>query len=97
MSQPYALPTELVVQAAAELQGELLTRLACAQGELEVDGSAIELIDGAGLQLLLAAQKEARRRGLTLRLRRPSAVLQRTLGLTGLRGRFPLLDEGTAS
>ncbi|MGH8230430.1 MAG: STAS domain-containing protein, partial [Steroidobacteraceae bacterium] len=51
-----------VGEVAAQLKA-LLER-----GATEVDAGALETVDTAGLQLLLAAAAAARRRGLTLKL-----------------------------
>jgi anti-sigma B factor antagonist len=53
-----------------------------------VDLSRIQVIDTAGVQLLLALRSEASRRGTPLKFRGESAAFTRALSLLGLQGRF---------
>jgi anti-anti-sigma regulatory factor len=87
------LPEDLSIYAAADTHrawlqwwGEHASRL---EGELLVDASAVDVIDGAGLQLLVALEHQARGQGLRLVLRQPSNALQsacRALGMATLLG-----------
>lgn len=54
------LSGELTIQCAAEHKTELLQALAGA-GPFELDTQAVSEVDGAGLQLLIAALKSAAR------------------------------------
>lgn len=88
MSGAFPLPSRLVVQDAGELHARLCAAAGRARTRLHLDGHAVEDIDGAGLQLLLAAQREAERRQLAFRIERASEALQRTLAMTGLTTRL---------
>ncbi|WP_426139681.1 STAS domain-containing protein [Pseudomonas sp. DWP3-1-2] len=74
---------ELTIYTAAELAAQWLPRL----GEtprMEVDVSEVTEIDGAGLQLLLLARREASRAGTRLTLTGQSKVVMETLELCNL-------------
>lgn len=88
MSGAFPLPSRLVVQEAGDLHGRLCAAASRARTRLHLDAHAVEDIDGAGLQLLLAAHREAERRQLDFRIERPSAALRRTLAMTGLASRL---------
>ncbi len=83
MSAPYVLGADLTVCAAAELQASLLAQLQ-QSNELVVDGHAVSEVDGAGIQILLAAHKEALQCGGSLKLISPSQVLTDALRLIDL-------------
>ncbi len=51
---------------------------------LLLDGSQVQSIDGATLQLLLAAARSAQQAGIALRWQQTSAVLERAAVLMGL-------------
>lgn len=53
---------DLTIYRAAELKPALLAALE-ADGPFEIDLAAVTEIDGAGLQLVVAARREAERRG----------------------------------
>jgi anti-anti-sigma regulatory factor len=68
---------------ALEMQFNLLTA-DCSRPEVVIDGSQVERIDTAGLQLLVGFAKEQKNAGRALRWRGTSAALlrcSRTLGL----------------
>lgn len=60
-----ALPEELTIPHAAELRALLLSAL---EGEepVQLDGRSVAEVDAAGLQVLCAAGRSARRRGRQL-------------------------------
>lgn len=77
MSQPLALPPELTIYAVGELRPLWLS---WADGPSElcnaaVDGSAVDVIDAAGLQLLLSLSRTLGASDQRLQLRNPSAPL----------------------
>ncbi|GGL07483.1 STAS domain-containing protein [Mangrovihabitans endophyticus] len=74
---------DLTVQTVAERLPELLAELP-EDGELELDLSAIDEVDTAGLQLLLVIKREATARGCPLRLTAVGDSLARLLALTRL-------------
>ncbi|HEX8989671.1 MAG TPA: STAS domain-containing protein [Rhodocyclaceae bacterium] len=78
-----AIEGELSIYAAAGLRERLLEALD-ATGTLELDLAAVTEMDSAGVQLLLAAAKQAAQQGKTLRLARCSAAVMDALALCGL-------------
>jgi len=76
---------------------DLAERFAAALAEsdrLAVDGSRVSRIDGSGLQLLLAMVETARREGVEVAWRQPSAALQEAVALLGLEVELNLAEEG---
>jgi anti-sigma B factor antagonist len=78
---------ELTIYTAVELRSRLLSALMAA-GSLDVDLSAVSEFDGAGLQLLLALDKEARISGKLVRLLMPSLEVMNVLTLCCVTGAF---------
>ncbi len=87
MSAPLVLDGDLTVFAVAALKDRLLAALHD-DANLTLDGSAVSEIDGAGIQLLLAARKEAQQRGGSLTLLSPSDQMLEALTLIDLRAEF---------
>lgn len=89
---------EMSIYTAAELRSQLLPHLARA-GELEIDLSQVSELDGAGLQLLLLAKREAARGGTTLRLARHSPAVLEVFDLCNLAAYFgdPLVISNSTS
>lgn len=83
------LPSELRIQHAASLQQRLLQALE-GTGVLRLRAAAVERVDAAGLQLLLAARLEAERRGRDMVLEAPATVLSEGLRQLGLGERIPV-------
>lgn len=83
MSQTLALDADLTVFAVADLKSRLLAALQ-ADADLVLDASAVSEVDGAGLQLLIAAQKQACAQGGRLRLQPVSPQLDEALSLIDL-------------
>jgi ABC-type transporter Mla MlaB component len=77
-----ALPASLVIRDVAEVAGRL--RAALAGGALVVDASAVAAVDTAGLQLLLAAERSARERGIVARWLGASDTLRRAAAALGI-------------
>lgn len=98
MSAPLVLDGDLTVFAVAALKDRLMAALQ-EDVNLIVDGSAVSEVDGAGIQLLLAAGKEAQQRGGTLRLQAPSDQMLEALELIDLRAQFcaPSLDTSESA
>jgi anti-anti-sigma factor len=91
---------EFGVVQAAQVQAQWLEQLA-AQAEAPqpwaLDLSAVQEIDSAGLQLLLALRRALVERGQSLTLLSPSAVVAAALASFGLSGTLePLSFEGSA-
>lgn len=82
------LPPRLVIAEASAYRELLIVHLAGSAGEVLLDCSAVEEIDTAGLQLLLATARTAGASHRALRLIGCSAALRRVLELTSLTDRF---------
>lgn len=79
------LPAELSIYNAAELRPHWLDWAGRhAAPEAVADGSAVDQVDGAGVQLLLALQHSLAARGVVLRLRAPSRPLREACDALGL-------------
>ncbi len=74
------------VQAMAERFAAVLTE----SERIELDGSAVNRIDGSGLQLLLAMVETARQQGKEVSWQKPSASLIEAAALLGLEPRLHL-------
>ena len=83
---------ELSIFTAATLRQELLDALESAD-EVDVDLSAVSEMDSAGMQLMVAAKREAAARNKTLRFEGHSPVVFDLLELCDLSGQLgdPLL------
>lgn len=94
MSQTLALEADLTVMAVADLKSRLLAALQ-ADADVVLDASAVSEVDGAGLQLLLAAQKQALAQGGRLLLQPLSPVMSEALSLIDLGPELcaPLAEE----
>lgn len=77
------LPGELTIYTAEECKKVLDASFAHA-GDVDLDLSAIESIDSAGLQLLVLAKKEALARGKKFQLSVSSPAVRDALQLSGL-------------
>lgn len=81
------LPPELSIYTAAELHPQWLAWAGThvdSSGDACVDGSAVDQIDGAGVQLLIALQRCLAARGCSLRLCDPSRPLRDACAALGL-------------
>lgn len=89
---------EMSIYTAAELKAQLLPHLGLA-GDLEIDLSQVSELDGAGLQLLLLAKREAARVGATLHLSWHSRAVLEVVDLCNLAGFFgdPLVLSSSAT
>lgn len=77
-----ALAGALTIQTATEQLG--LLREALATGAAELDLSAVSECDTAGVQLLVAARRQARARGTALALHNPSEPVREALQRYGI-------------
>ena len=78
MSTPLVLPAELTIYVVGELREpwQAWLEAALADGEdARIDGAAVEEIDAAGLQCLLALDRSLQARRLALRIEQPSDLL----------------------
>lgn len=83
----FAIEGELTIFRAAELREALLGCLQSA-GEIEVDLSGVAEFDTAGLQLMIAAKREAVQRGKQLHFANHSKPVLDLLDLCDLAGYF---------
>ncbi|MFZ2853343.1 MAG: STAS domain-containing protein [Rhodocyclaceae bacterium] len=81
------LTGEMTIYAAAELHGRLLAALDDCSA-LQIDLSAIEEVDSAGLQLLIVGRQHALATGKPLGLAALSRPVRELLELYGLAGFF---------
>ena len=80
-----SLPPELTIYTATELHQAWLTALAAPQtdGDWAVDADAVDEVDAAGLQMLVALRHSLAARQQRLVLRQPSGTLERACRLLG--------------
>ena len=87
MSARLPIEGELTVFAVHALREQMLAALAGDAG-VTIDLSGVSEVDGAGIQLLVSALREARQRGVAFTLSEPSAVVAEALALIDLTGHF---------
>lgn len=92
------LEGELTIYRAGELRQTLVAALAAATA-LRIDLADVSEIDSAGLQLLIAAKKDAAGRGLALALANHSHAVAAAIELYDLAAFFgdPLLVAGSGA
>ncbi|KPF47867.1 hypothetical protein IP87_21280 [beta proteobacterium AAP121] len=83
-SQPLRLPAELTIYTVGELHPQWLSWLARNDPAAAVAGDAVDQVDAAGLQLLLALQRALADRGRSLALHDPSSALREACQALGL-------------
>jgi ABC-type transporter Mla MlaB component len=88
VTKTFALPAAILVGDAAELAARLQRALSA--NALELDGSAVEQIDTAGLQLLLSAVRTAAERGAVLGWAEASAALRASARQIGVSAQLGL-------
>ena len=84
---PLALPGELTIYTVGELHPQWCAWLAltATSGKpARVQADAVDQVDAAGLQLLLALQRQLSERGQALQLHAPSPVLHQACETLGL-------------
>jgi ABC-type transporter Mla MlaB component len=102
--QTWSLPAELTIFHVTELQREWLQRLAALDREgrpaapQAIDAAPLQLLDGAGLQLLLSLRKALAERGLEPPLLGAGPVLHTAATTLGLQAALGLATaEGAAA
>ena len=83
------LPDSLGIAEVGDFHAELSSRLADA-GAVSIDGSAVESIDGAGIQLLAAFVKDMVTRSSVVTWVAASDTLRRAAAQMGVRGALQL-------
>ena len=81
------LERELTIYRAAEIKDEMTAALR-ANALIEMDLSGVTEVDGAGLQLMMLAKREARINGTTLRFISHSRAVLDVMDLANLSGEF---------
>jgi anti-sigma B factor antagonist len=84
---------EIDLYTAPKLQSELSSALNANPARLIVDMSGVEFCDSTGINVLLAAHRNARERGGELQLAGPGSATRKVLQVTGLETVFTVLDE----
>ncbi|MES3009279.1 MAG: STAS domain-containing protein [Pseudomonadota bacterium] len=84
MSHSLALPRELTIYTASETRTDWLTWLTTLPVDAIVDGSAVDQVDGAGLQLLVALRRAVLQRGHSWCLQSASATLNQACEVLGV-------------
>jgi anti-sigma B factor antagonist len=84
---------EIDLYTAPTLQSELASALAPGPACLIVDMSAVDFCDSTGINVLLAAHRQARECGAELQLASPGMATRKVLQVTGLESVFTVLDQ----
>jgi anti-sigma B factor antagonist len=84
---------EIDLYTAPRLQSELMTALTASPARLIVDMSRVDFCDSTGINVLLAAHRQARERGGELQLAGPGSATRKVLQVTGLESVFTVLDD----
>ncbi len=84
---------EIDLYTAPRLQSELMTALSRSPARLVVDLSGVGFCDSTGINVLLAAHRQARERGGELQLAGPGSATRKVLQVTGLESVFTVLDD----
>ena len=88
---------EIDLYTAPRLRSELITALAGGgPARIVVDMSGVEFCDSTGMNVLLAAQRQAREAGGDVQLAGPRPAIRRVLQVTGLETVFTVLDDTAA-
>ncbi len=89
-----ALAGEIDLYTAPRLQSELTAAMRDAQpARIVVDMSAVEFCDSTGMNVLLAAHRQARERGGDLSLAAPRTAVRKILDVTGLGSVFTVHND----
>lgn len=79
----WLLPADLGIESVAQLKRSLMHRLR-GKRPLQLDGTAVQRVHGAALQLLPAFWRERARAGRRTVLEQPSEILREALVCAGL-------------
>ena len=89
-----ALAGEIDLYTAPRLQSELTAAMGAGKpARIVVDMSAVEFCDSTGMNVLLAAHRQACERGGDLALAAPRAAGRKILEVTGLGSVFTVQDD----
>jgi anti-sigma B factor antagonist len=92
MNKTLVIEGEMTVFTAHDIKARLLEAIP-PKGDLTVVLEDVAEFDGAGLQLLVAAQHEATSRGGALHLQSPSNSIHTALRLAGLEAHFDVIES----
>lgn len=84
---------EIDLYTAPKLQSELMTALTASPVRLIVDMSRVDFCDSTGINVLLAAHRQARECGGELQLAGPGSATRKVLQVTGLESVFTVIDD----
>jgi anti-sigma B factor antagonist len=84
---------EIDLYTAPRLQSELTSALGASPTRLIVDMSGVGFCDSTGINVLLAALRQARECGGELILAGPGSATRKVLQVTGLESVFTVLDD----
>jgi anti-sigma B factor antagonist len=84
---------EIDLYTAPKLQSELMAALTASPARLIVDMSRVDFCDSTGINVLLAAHRQAREGGGELQLAGPGSATRKVLQVTGLESVFTVLDD----
>lgn len=84
---------EIDLYTAPRLQSELMNALGSSPARLIVDMSGVDFCDSTGINVLLAAHRQAREHGGELQLAGPGSATRKVLQVTGLESVFTVLDD----
>ena len=89
-----SLAGEIDLYTAPHLQSELAATMGPADpAQIVVDMSEVEFCDSTGMNVLLAAHRQASERGGGLALAQPRASVRKVLEVTGLASVFTVQDD----
>ncbi len=84
---------EIDLYTVPRLRGELAKVLAVGEVRLVVDLSGVDFCDSTGVNVLLAAHRQARDSGGQLELSAPRPAIRKILKVTGLESVFTVIDS----
>jgi anti-sigma B factor antagonist len=84
---------EIDLYTAPRLQSELVAAMKENPARLIVDMSGVDFCDSTGINVLLAAHRDARERGAELQLAGPGSATRKVLQVTGLESVFTVVDD----
>ena len=90
------MPSRVDVGTSADVRAELHAALDAGDGDLVLDLSAVELVDAAGLGVLVGVRRRAANDGRAVVLRSTPPRVRRLLAATRL-ARLFVLDDDTAA
>lgn len=86
------LPDVFDISTVGDMKSGFTVALGAGEG-VRVDGSSVQRVDAAALQLLFVLRREAERRGLEVTWTGASKVLRRAASATAMSGPLGLEDE----